>query len=631
MPCWNIRSSPGGGELAVPPLSHGRQVLSETIPSAQSLSLRAPGLRALRRVVAIGAVAIAAAVPVTTVVVLIALRNQTIGNSDGELSTVARITAERTSQTFSAADVLIRSIADLAMKPVPGEAGGIAERAATQGFHDDLARLQRLLPQIDIALVVDVNGAVLSSSREFPAPHVNVSDAPFFQSLKARPDQELYVSPPILARLSGQWMLYLAHALVDPQGHFAGAVLAGISIGYFEGYFSTIDVGSSAAVGLVSGQGVLIARWPKVDDQIGHAYSGWNPDRSPAVGDSVITEYPTGDGAERRRVAVTRLQAQDTPLYLAISRSLEASLQPWRSVIVWIVLFAVTSLTVLALLTVFILRALKDEERWSRTLMEREMLLSRQAVELAKARDEAERASRARGEFLANMSHELRTPLNAILGFSEILQRGLFGPLGDKRYGEFASDIYQSGKHLLEIIGNILDLAKIDAGKLELYEDDVDIVETMQSCGRLISESAEAAGVTFTVERPSEPYYLKGDQTRLRQILLNLLSNAVKFTPAGQSVVLAGRALDNGFQIRVVDSGIGMTAEEAREAMQPFHQIDSSLARRYQGTGLGLPLTKSLVTLHEGTLEIDSTPGRGTTVTVWLPSRRPPDAESAAA
>jgi signal transduction histidine kinase len=220
------------------------------------------------------------------------------------------------------------------------------------------------------------------------------------------------------------------------------------------------------------------------------------------------------------------------------------------------------------------------------------------------------------------MSHELRTPLNAILGFSEILERELFGALGDARYREFATDIHGSGKHLLEIIGNILDLAKVDAGKLDLYEDDVDIVETMQSCGRLMSETAEAAGVSFKVKLPPEPFLIQGDPTRLRQVLLNLLSNAVKFTPAGKSVLLTGEVQGDGFLIRVIDTGIGMTTEEAAQAMQPFHQIDSSLSRRYQGTGLGLPIANSLVTLHEGSLEIDSTPGQGTTVSVWLPRRR---------
>jgi signal transduction histidine kinase len=217
------------------------------------------------------------------------------------------------------------------------------------------------------------------------------------------------------------------------------------------------------------------------------------------------------------------------------------------------------------------------------------------------------------------------------LGFAEILERGLFGPLGDPRYREFAADIHASGRHLLEVIGNILDLAKVDAGKLELFTQDFDIVEIMQSCGRLMSESANSAGVALEVLTPQGPVYIQGDATRIRQILLNLLSNAVKFTPRGKTVTLAGEPVEDGFILRVIDTGIGMTEEETLRAMEPFHQIDSSLARRHQGTGLGLPLTKSLVTLHEGEMDIKSVPGEGTAVTVWLPRQQASSADNVAA
>jgi signal transduction histidine kinase len=591
---------------------------------------RARGRSSLRRDLIAAGIAIALAILAIASVVLVVLRNQTLDNSDRELAAVSRVTAERTSQSFSAADVLIRSIVDLATKPAPGETGTLRERAKTQSFHEALVRLQKMLPDIEVTAVVDTNGDVIGSSREYPTANLNVAKASFFIALKERPDRDLVISDPLQVPLTGQWMLYLARALTDGKGSFEGIVLAAIPIHYFEDYFSAIDLGASSTVTLVNNNARLIARWPLEDDLIGHEVPAMGG--SPHPGSGEIARMLVNDRhGKLRRVIVTGLAANGNSFFLAVSRTQGASLQPWRSALVWIVMFAVTSLLVLVVLAWFILRAVRDEERWSGALLERETQLSKQAFELSAARDLAETANRARGDFLANMSHELRTPLNAILGFSEILEKGLFGPLGDPRYREFAMDIHNSGKHLLEVIGNILDLAKVDAGKLELYEQEFDIVEMMHTCGRLMTESANAGGVKFEVRAPRIEMPIQGDSTRVRQILLNLLSNAVKFTPPGGTVTLWGEAVEDGFILRVIDTGIGMTEAEAVEAMQPFHQIDSSLARRYQGTGLGLPLTKSLVTLHDGVLDIESTPGEGTTVTVWLPRQRTPSEDNIAA
>jgi signal transduction histidine kinase len=224
--------------------------------------------------------------------------------------------------------------------------------------------------------------------------------------------------------------------------------------------------------------------------------------------------------------------------------------------------------------------------------------------------------------FLANMSHELRTPLNAILGFSEILEQQLFGPLGDPRYVEFAGDIHRSGRHLLAIIADILDLAKVEAGQLGLDETEVDVGELMRSAERLVTEAAHNRDVKLEVTRPAGRATVLGDPTRLRQILLNLLSNAIKFTPKGNAVAFSCGREAGGCYLRVADTGIGMTEDELSSAMQPFHQVDNSFSRHHEGTGLGLPLTQSLTALHGGRLEIASRPGAGTTVTVYLPVER---------
>jgi signal transduction histidine kinase len=243
-------------------------------------------------------------------------------------------------------------------------------------------------------------------------------------------------------------------------------------------------------------------------------------------------------------------------------------------------------------------------------------------ADLRRAKDEAELASRSKTEFLANMSHELRTPLNAIIGFSDILMGQIFGPLGDQRYGDYARDIRDSGLHLLTLINDVLDVSKVEFGKVELIEEAVDIVVIAASCARLMRDRADTAGIRLVQDLASDLPLLQGDSRRLKQILLNLLSNAVKFTPSGGRVAIRAAAGADGFRLTIEDTGIGIAKQDLDKAMRPFGQIDSRLARKYQGTGLGLPLARSMAELHGGRLEIDSTPGHGTVATLWLPAHR---------
>ena len=236
------------------------------------------------------------------------------------------------------------------------------------------------------------------------------------------------------------------------------------------------------------------------------------------------------------------------------------------------------------------------------------------------ARREAEEASRSKTEFLANMSHELRTPLNAIIGFSKILTQGMFGALGNERYVQYARDIHASGQHLLQVIGHILDLSKIEAGKMELATTDVEAALLVHEAMRITESAAKAAGIALVIEAPESVGTVPGDETKLRQVLINLLSNAIKFTPKGGYVtVRIEPAADAGVRIVVRDTGIGMSEEEVRVAIEPFRQIESHLNKRYAGTGLGLPLSKAMIELHGGRFELVSAKGRGTEVALTLP------------
>jgi signal transduction histidine kinase len=239
------------------------------------------------------------------------------------------------------------------------------------------------------------------------------------------------------------------------------------------------------------------------------------------------------------------------------------------------------------------------------------------------ALQEAKAADIAKSEFLANMSHEIRTPLNAIIGFSQSIDMEVFGPVGNPHYKSYAHDIAESGEHLLGIINDILDLSKIESGTLQIDNDEVDLTDVIESSIRLVRGSAEDHKVTLAYNHQGQLPKMRGSTTKFRQILLNLLSNDIKFTPEGKDITITAWQDSSGdLSIAVQDTGIGMTEEEIVIALQSFRQVDSVLSRRYEGTGLGLPLAKKLVELHEGTLDIKSAPGEGTTVTVQFPATR---------
>ena len=244
-------------------------------------------------------------------------------------------------------------------------------------------------------------------------------------------------------------------------------------------------------------------------------------------------------------------------------------------------------------------------------------------MQLLEEKERAELANRSKSEFLANMSHELRTPLNAIIGFSEILENELMGPLGAECYKEYAGNIKESGAHLLDIINDILDLSKIEAGKDLLLDEIIDLSRTIRSCMRLIGMRAENAKVTLIDQVSPTLPPMQADERKMKQILINLLSNAVKFTPEGGTVTLfAARAENGGIEIVVSDTGIGIAAEDIPKALLPFKQIDNSLSRKFNGTGLGLPLAENFTRMHGGTLTLESRVGEGTRVVLKFPASR---------
>ncbi|MFP4519708.1 MAG: ATP-binding protein [Oceanicaulis sp.] len=266
--------------------------------------------------------------------------------------------------------------------------------------------------------------------------------------------------------------------------------------------------------------------------------------------------------------------------------------------------------------------ALRENDRKMRKTVENLRLSQERVQELAQNYEQekirAEEANRSKSEFLANMSHELRTPLNAINGFSEIMAGEMFGPLGDDRYKDYVGDILSSGQHLLSLINDILDMSKIEAGKMQLQPEPIEPSDLIEQCVRIMRARAEEKEISLEVEADRLPS-IEADPRALKQVMLNLMSNAVKFTPDGGTVIVRGFDAADGVVLQVADTGIGISQEDLPRVGRPFEQIENQHSKKHQGSGLGLALSKSLVEMHGGSLRIDSVLGKGTTMSFSLP------------
>lgn len=248
----------------------------------------------------------------------------------------------------------------------------------------------------------------------------------------------------------------------------------------------------------------------------------------------------------------------------------------------------------------------------------------RSELALVASSEEAETASRAKSEFLANMSHELRTPLNAILGFSEIIHQARFGTdqTSWDKYQSYAGDIHEASTHLLNVVNDILDMSRIESGRMDLDFEEIPISTLLSGVQSMLQEHAEAGELTLVTDAEDNLPSLEADTRRMKQALINLAGNAIKFTPPGGRVTLGARKAGLSVALFVADTGVGMSASQVATAMEPFRQVDGGLARKQEGTGLGLPLAKAFSELHGAHFSLTSTPGTGTTAIIRFPIHR---------
>ena len=537
-------------------------------------------------------------------------RRQTLDNARARSAAVSATFAEHLTSLMRALDQTALSVKlDWEHDPARFD----AERELSR-----YAVLQDFSLQISI---IGADGFAITSSLDRAPPRTYVGDREHFIVHERADTHAMFISKPVFGRVSKRWSIQLTRRLNDAGGGFAGVLVVSLDPEYLAAFFSTLDVGPRGFVSVVGQDDMVVrARTSEMDMAARQTLATTELPRR-------LLESPAGtyegvspiDGVDRV-ISYHSLPEYRLVLVVGMSRGDILALFEERRSSLTLVAAAISLLFVgvAALL-------LRQMERQART----EAALRRQAVALAESRQEAETASRAKSQFLANMSHELRTPLNAIIGFSDVMTKGVFGPIGSPRYLQYAADINRSGQHLLELINGVLDMSRIEAGQHALSPEEVELAALAEECLGYVSVRAEESGVALENATGAERLRVRVDRRALRQILLNLLSNAVKFTPRGGRVRIEARSEGKAVAISVADSGIGIPAADIERIFEPFQQAESTVARRREGTGLGLSITKNLVALSGGSIAVASEVGKGTTITVRLPAAAPEELRAA--
>lgn len=500
--------------------------------------------------------------------------------------------------------------------------------------HALLSRQLALSPITRALLVVSADGRLIHDTDTLTPADLDLSDRDYLTAHRDGLVDGVYLGVPIKGRTSGTWFISMSRRLETADGRFAGVAVAVIEPGAFRGFYESLRLRNDAVVTLYHAGGPIMARFPGHDAFIGRATRPLPLFAALPAKESARTDSHDVYGDGPRRILSHRTSTE-IPLVVTVSLAHDAVLAPWRLRAGVEAAVAVGASVLLGLLTLALLREAGRRERMLADLQaseralrdsQRRLILDiaarhRAEAELIAAKQASDAANQAKTQFLANMSHELRTPLNAVIGFSEALESGIFGAMTGKQ-GEYVSDIRRSGQHLLSLINDVLDTTKIESGQYHLHEETLAISAMLAQSLRQIEPLAVERGIVLSASiEPGLPD-LFADERALRQILLNLLSNAVKFTPPDGRIVVTAGLSDGGLRLRITDTGIGIPQGELEKVMEPFHQVDNSHTRRYAGTGLGLPLVKSLVDMHRGSLTLSSVVGRGTTVTILLPADR---------
>jgi two-component system, cell cycle sensor histidine kinase PleC len=501
----------------------------------------------------------------------------------------------------------------------------LKRRIETEGPLVDLARWKSEIPEfvnpIVNAMTVDAGGRLVASS--VAAKPLSFADRDFFQAHRDNPDSGLLLGPPHIGRIVGRHVITASMRLDTDGRRFAGVLVFSLDPALLTTLHQWVNPGKTAAINVLGLDGTILARYTPA--------TGFDSSRIgvKVQGLPAMIERRAADAGEYTRPSpvdgVTRLhhwrKVAGYPLIVTVGLGKAEMLANTNSQTAIVIGLAIAALSLPLIMMLRLNREISRRAEQAIALDKEAERVREINAQLSVAQYQAEEANRAKSHFLANMSHELRTPLNAILGFSEIIRDKLFDK-DVERYAHFAKDIHESGAHLLNIVNDVLDLSKIEAGRLELHEEEAEVRAIMQESLSTVEPSALAQGLSLVSNPPDSGVSIYGDKTKLKRIVINLLSNAIKFTPAGGSIAFSADADDRGLTLKIEDTGIGMSAEDIRQAVEPFRQVDNGFSRRFEGTGLGLPLAIQLTERHSGTLTIKSSSGLGTAIIVWFPPSR---------
>ncbi len=540
------------------------------------------------------------------------LRDKEIGTWQKQLDSMSLMLAEQVSQTVFAAYVVLERLTEMATSAGASDAKSFRERMASRQIHERLRSFVQGMPQIDVAAVVAANGDVVNFTRSFPAPPINLADRDYFQEQRGNPNAGDFISKSVRNKGTGQWTFYLSRRINDAEGNFIGIVHVGLSVIAFTEFFNRVveNLGLGASISLYRKDLTLLARSPHVESAVGKVNRVGGTYEVIEVRklkhDVVLTSGPRFSTGENDDRLVAVRQTDHYPLVVNTVITDEVFLSGWRRAAVLIIGVSTGSIILLAFGVATLRRNLLQREIAEKELRESER-------HLKAAKEAAESASTAKSRFLATMSHEIRTPLNGILGMAQVL---LMPAITDFDRRDYARTIMNSGQTLLTLLNDVLDLSRVESGKLELESQVFGPAQLVQDVVALYDSAARAKGLSIDgCWLGEEGQRFKGDAHRLHQMLSNLVGNAIKFTEQG-GLLIEIKAMQQDderctLEFSVSDSGIGIDPHQQARLFSPFNQADSSITRRFGGSGLGLSIVANLAMLMKGEVGVESEPGKG--------------------